>query len=769
MQTILSTSMTVLTAALLSLVSFQPLAAQSEPGSIKGTVINAQTQQYLPGATIQIEGSKRGTISNAAGEFSIGDLEPGAYTLKITMLGYAPFVKTDVIIRPARTTSVEIGLTETVIESEGVEVSAGAFSSLGGERISRTSFNAEEARRAPGTGGDVGRVLTTLPSVAQTDNREAGLAVRGGSPAENAYYIDHIPVPNINHFPSLGNASGAISLLNMDFVDDISLRAGGFNAQYADRLSSVVGIEFREGNRDSYDAQLDINATGFGGGIEGPLPGVDGSFMVSAKRSFLDLLVNGLGTGIAPRFANVQGKGVIDLGQNNRLTILEVYGEDDFIMDKDDAIDNEDREYGQSNSKQNTVGLTWRRLWDGPGYSKTSISYSLIDRDENWSNVKDDILQLRTDVRENLFNFRNTNYYEFSDAHRLEFGADASMTTGDYLFEFGATVNPTNSEPIPAFAVSQNADNFRGGAFASWTWSVLPQLELTGGLRADYYDWNEEVNIAPRVSASWLATQRLTINAAWGQYYQTLPMSMLAQSALSKELATPRADHAVLGADYMLTSDTKLSIEGYYKTYTDMPLDPNDPVHFPVDAIGLENSIDNSAGFVGGGEARSWGTELMIQKKLAEDFYGIISGSWFRSEYKDLTGVWRDRSYDNRYMASIIGGFKPNNVWEFSARWTIAGGRPYTPIDLEASNAVGFQVYDASRPMGERMPVYHNLNVRVDRRFNFAGSSLIVYLDVWNVYNQENVAFYRWDKEEGDIDTELQWSTLPVLGMEFEF
>jgi hypothetical protein len=169
------------------------------------------------------------------------------------------------------------------------------------------------------------------------------------------------------------------------------------------------------------------------------------------------------------------------------------------------------------------------------------------------------------------------------------------------------------------------------------------------------------------------------------------------------------------------------------------------------------------------GRATAKGIEVILQKKLAEDFYGLVSGSLSNSSYRDYFGNWHDRIYDNQFNFNIEGGYIPSNDWEFKVRWIYAGGAPYTPFDYETSKEAGVGIWDLSRTNSERLPDYHSMNLRIDKRFYFSSSSLLVYLSVWNVYNRKNVAFYYWNEITNEIDSQTQWSTLPVLGIEYEF
>jgi hypothetical protein len=159
----------------------------------------------------------------------------------------------------------------------------------------------------------------------------------------------------------------------------------------------------------------------------------------------------------------------------------------------------------------------------------------------------------------------------------------------------------------------------------------------------------------------------------------------------------------------------------------------------------------------------------MVQKKLALDFYGMVSTSYFRSKYRDYNNQWRNRVVDNRFIFNVEGGYKPNNKWEISTRWIYAGGAPYTPFDTKASQAARTGVFDEKRINDSRMPDYHSLNVRFDRRFLYTNSNIIFYLSIWNAYGRENISSYFWNEIDNKQEARKQWSTLPIFGVEFEF
>jgi len=246
-------------------------------------------------------------------------------------------------------------------------------------------------------------------------------------------------------------------------------------------------------------------------------------------------------------------------------------------------------------------------------------------------------------------------------------------------------------------------------------------------------------------------------------------MYLLTQNESNKNLDNPNATHLVLGIDYLLTENTKLTLEAYRKDYKNFPLDPNDPFAFLVDDGRTSNMFGGYGKLESTGKAFTQGIELLIQKKLAEDFYGIISASWFKSRYEDYSSNWRDRLYDNQFLFGIVGGYKPNKDWEFSIRWNIAGGIPYTPFDLEKSKQLNVGVINKNKVNSERYPTYHNLNLRVDKNFYFNSTTLVVYLNVMNVYNRKNIAAYLWNEVKNEPKEMYQWGLIPILGIEYKF
>lgn len=758
----------VIIIAVLLLIDIQ-LIAQERSGTLRGTVLDSDTKSPLIGANVFIIGTTRGAATDENGVFIIKDIPVGSYIVQVSYIGYDPVKITDVIVRSDRVTSIPVELRLSYLESEVVEVTAGYFEAITEQPLSVVALSREEVRRAPGVAGDVSRIIQVLPSIAKVNDQYNGLIVRGGSPIENIFYIDNIEIPNINHFPTQGSTGGAIGLVNVDLVEDVRFFTGGAPSLYQNRLSSVMDIRFREGNRERFDGKMFIDMAGFGGVLEGPLPDEKGSWLISARRSYLDLIVDLMDLIVSPVYGNIQGKVVYDLSRNHQLNFVAVSGYDKNTPTEDQARELDFSVYGSEEHIQFTLGMNWRWLWGGNGYSNTSVSYSTVRYQSNWSRIRTGNPFIENDSQERWIGIRNSNRIRFDSRNTIEFGMDAKYLLNDYEVFFAESIDPLgNVSPSLLYRDAVRAEEY--GIFMHYVVRPFERLRAIIGARGDHYTYNNLYFFSPRIFISYALTDRTSINGSIGTYTQSLPTFILAQNEENKNLKNPRSVQYIIGIERLLTEDTRLSVEAYRKEYANMPLNPAQPALFVLDQTIYEAPFYLAhRSLIDHGKAEAQGVEATLQKKLKERIYGIVSASYSGTRYKAYDGVWRSRVFDNGIIVNIEGGYKPNEKWEFSIRWVYAGGTPYTPFDIERSSEVNSAVFDETRINAERHPDYHSLSLRFDRRFHFARSNLIFYLDIWNVYNRRNIASYFWNEFKNEKDIQYQWGFMPVFGLEFEW
>jgi len=741
-------------------------------GTITGTVCDIYTRQPLAGAQVVLIETGQVSAANLEGKFTFKEVPVGSYSLRFTVPGMQPQVRTDIIVMSQRTVTINADIQLISLVDESVTVNAGYFSQTADQPANVVNFSSEEIRRAPGSAGDVSRIIAGLPSIAQVSDQANSLVVRGGSTHENLFLVDNIQVPNINHFPSQGTAGGAISLINVDFIEDVEFLAGGFSAIYGDKLSSVMNLRLREGNRDRINGQMFLDFSGVGASFEGPLPGkrgdeARGSWMFCIRRSYLDLLTDILEAGAAVRYSDFQAKAVYDLSARSKLTFIGLVGIDKSKVTREVAIDVGESYFGDTRSREYTFGVNWFWLWSDRGYSDTSFSHTFTRFDNHYRNTARDTLHLDNLSEEENFQIRSVSYLNLGNRHQVRFGFEGQHNVVHYDYYAASYTDPLGRQ-VPAAQKQVDVGADQAALFVEYTLALLSPLSINLGLRADYFSYTQRTVVSPRGSLTLQLSDQTSITAAVGIFRQNLPLLLLYRHEENRKLQEPMAYQYSLGFNHLLGGSVRLLVDAYYKDYRNFPVDPQRPSLCLLDEL-FGFSLYGDTPLTDAGKARSYGIEIVLQKKLKEKFYGMLSFSWFRTQYRDLEGEWRNREFDNRYIFAVQGGFKPSRNWEFSIRWMIAGGRPYTPFDIEASEAANSGIYDQDQINALRMPAYHSLNLRLDRRFYLSGSNITAYLSVWNAYNHDNTASYYWNEIENKSDFSYQFGILPVIGIEYKF
>lgn len=759
---------------LLIVFAVGPLAAQARPsGAIIGRVLSA-TAAPIVEATITVEGLARSARSGQDGSFRIDSLAPGIYTVRAVAIGFTPAVRTDIAVSSGRPTEVQLLLRERPIELAELEVVAEPyFQPATGAPPGSASLGAEEVRRAPGVQEDVVRAVALLPGVGVTTNARNDLVVRGGAPFENLFIVDHLEVPNINHFGSQGSTGGPVGLVNIALVDQVDFTAGGFGARYGDRVGSSTEIALREGNSERLAGQGNFSATGFGGFVEGPL-GRQGTFLASVRRSYLDLLFDLIGFNFLPSYWDAELKFTRRLGPRDELSWTSVGALDRIDFNNKTSKDRLDNSrILRLNQDQYFSSLTWRHSTERARVNLTAgrvfTRFNSLQFDS--LTPPQPVFRNRSSEGENSLRIE----YLRESASRTSWSAGASARYASRLhYDIdlpGFLRTDRNGTPAP-LRVDTSFTAFRAGGWVEATTRWTPALQATLGGRVDYYDdlrgaWRG----SPRLSTS-LTTGRSVWTLALGRYWQAPSRVWLVGDPTNvRQLAPLRADHVVLGLARLLRPDLRLQVQGYVKRYRDYPARVFRPqaVLSPTGFEDVKSDIPfGLEPLVSTGRGRAYGVELFLQKKLsAVPLYGLASVSVGQSRFTGLDGVERPSAFDGRLIANLLVGWRPGPSWELSGKFRVASGLPSTPFITSgaSSGQLDFSRYNA----GPRLPTFHALDLRVDRRWSWRGIQLATYLDVQNVYGRNNVSQYTWDERTQRVKADEAVGVLPSLGISVEF
>jgi len=633
------------------------------------------------------------------------------------------------------------------------------------------TFTSVEATKMPGTYQDMSRILNAVPSTAHVTDKSNDLIVRGGSPWENGFFIDNIPIPNINHFQRQGQSGGPIGLVNVQLINDMQLLTGGFSAKYGNRMSSIVDIHFKEGRKDKFHSSAVLHLTGFGGLFEGPIFENKGAWILSLNKSYYDFLAKIVDYNFAPRYGDIHFKFTYDLNPRNKLTLLNIYGNSSLEYDLEDAVEKGFNDYLRYSTSQNTSGINWFTNWGNNGYSNTSLSYSFFRINHSITAAKSESSirkQSLTQEYNGDLNFRSSSFFKLGRSTEIQFGIDLN----NHLIDFDNFISKHISRwegEIPETQAEGRTRASQSGAFVSLSFRPFSRFSATAGFRMDHYSYNNHWLLSPRISFGWDVAERLKLSAAFGIFHQNVPLSILSTNQENKKNRDPYALHYVVGFSYRIFENVNFAIDIYDKEYRALPLTAEDPTQFIMDSgvdMGFYRSYDVLLDF---GLAYARGIEFLLQKKMMKGFYGLASGTVFRSRFRDVNGMWRNRINDNVYVLKLIGGYLPKKGWGFSVRFNLSGGLPFTPFDLELSKEHNRAIYIREKALSERYSPYMTLDMRIDKEIQWERSSLYIFLGATNLFNRKNIDSYFWNRIENKQDLFYQAPILPVFGFELTF
>ena len=771
---------------------------ENDFGKIIGQVLDKDIQMPLPGANVIIEGTTMGAAGDDQGRFVIPRVPSGIYSLRFRMMGYKEIIKANVVVNPRRTTVVRAELEMTVLQGEDVVVTAGYFEEAQDAVVSNRRMDFEEIRMDPGSAEDVQRAVQALPAVVSGADQDNEIIVRGGMPGENLFLMDNIEIPNPNHFGIQGTTGGPINMVNTYFIRKVDFYAGAFPAKYGDRASSVMDISLRDGNRERHAGHFYLGMSGVGGMAEGPLTDGKGSWILSARKSYLELVIASTGLTAVPKYYNLQGKLSWDISSNQKLIINGIYGDDRItIEDEGESGYSRGADNVRSNSHQYAVGASLRSLWGRSGYSY--LTFSRIGN--YWHHY---VYHLPDDAWHISTSFENEHTLKYDlvvkPSRRTEITAGTSIkwvgfdhnvwTEADTIFCYDTSADPdTVLRPFmsyPEYRLDKDIHSTKAAGYLQFKWTLWNRLTLNAGFRYDYFHYIRRGEIGPRVGLSLNLFKFTYLNFAYGDHYQSPAYIEGTVHENNRKLKHKMTRQYIIGLEHLFREDMRATLEAYYKTYRNVPIPKSWTTPDPFDSF--------QGWHVSEGRGYAKGVEFFLQKKMSQNLHFTISYSHSIAKANDPRyDVDYNWDYDFRDVFTFICGYRLDfhhqnwylklkdktlyKIWawiipladqlDLSLRWRYLGGRPYTePVYYPKLH---YWVTEENLLLNtSRYRPYHRLDLRIDRRFMFRGWNMITFFDLMNVYSRYNLWGYSY-KDDGSKEEILQWKVFPVGGVAIEF
>ena len=759
--------------------------ASAQNGSISGVIIDKNAQTSLTGATIVLENTSLGAISDVDGKFFIERIQPGTYNVNISLLNFLPVQLFNVVVTNGNTNTFSVELERSSEQMNTLEIKRYTYGKVTETPLSVQSLTAEEIRSNPGGNFDISKVIQALPGVGGLSGagERNDLLIRGGAPSENVYYLDGIEVPQINHFSTQGSSGGPQGIINVSFIETATLNSSSFNAKYDNALSSVLQFKQRNGNAQQLKGNGRISSTEVAGTFEGPI-GKNTTFLASVRRSYLQYFFELIDLPIRPNYWDFQYKINTQLNKKTTLTAIGLGAIDEFTFgvpkNSDPTKEYIIRATPTINQWNYTVGFTLKHTLEN-GYYNLSLSRNMLnnrlDRFEDNEVGNESRRTLRSESQE-IENKLRWEVNQFFGDWKIIYGLSAQYVkyNNDFFSRLTPAIYDNNGNLLSAQEnlTFYNAIDFaRYGAFLSINKKVWGErLSLTGGIRTDMNSFtttgNNPLNaLSPRAAASFSINEKWNMNASVGRYAKLPVYTVLGfkenGNSINRNSDYILCDHLVYGFEFLPKNSLRITAEGFYKQYSNYPVSFNTGV-----SLANQGSVYGAIGneqVTSTGQGRAYGFELFLQQKFTKSYFLTASYTFFKSEFTGTTGTYAPSAWDNRHLVSVIFGKKFKNGYELGVKYRLAGGAPYTPYDTTSSQlnyvTLGTGSFDYTQLNSQRLPVFNQLDIRIDKKINFKKSSLDFFLDIQNVtnaksYSQQLYTFERTPDNSGFLTTDGQ-------------
>lgn len=715
---------------------------------IKGVVIDKSTRQPLEFVNVLVVGLGIGASTDANGNFLITQVPPGIYRLQASFLGYKTELTSEYRVNHV-TPYVQIELEEENASLNEVVVTASPFQKVPESPVSLRVIGLQEIEKAPGANRDISKVVQNYPGVAFSPiGYRNDLIVRGGGPSENRFYLDGVEIPNINHFSTQGASGGPVGLIDADLIRSVRFYSGAFPADKGNALSSVLDFSLRDGDMERNSLKATLGASEVSLSSNGHI-GNKTSYLVSIRQSYLQALFKILGLPFLPAYTDASFKIKTRFDSHNELTLLGLGGIDRMKLNL--GIEGEDAEYMLSylpeiNQETYTVGGVYRH-YSQRHVQSIVLSQSYLNnrnvkyRDNDESSEENLTLRLGSIEQETKLRMENTSSWS---VWKVKAGFDLNYSrykSNEYRKVF--------ANALREYDYHTDLSLWRWGMFASVDYAA-PDKSFTAsmGVRTDGNNYSDKMKelwrqLSPRLSVSYRLIEGLTLSGHVGLYYQLPSYTALGFKGEEGEYVNRHLDYISvsqesLGLSWTPNENMELSVEGFYKLYGHMPFSLSDQI--PLSCKGNDYGTIGNEALSSEAKGRSYGVELMFKWLLTQKLNLSSSLTIFKSEFKDGDqGSYVPSAWDNRFILNMSGTYNFPKHWSLGAKVSCIGGSPYTPYDVEKSSLVeawnvqGRAYYDYSRYNQERLPVFGQLDVRVDKTFYLKKCMLGFYLDIQNI------------------------------------
>ncbi len=771
--------------------------SQTLTQTIRGTVTDKDSKSLLTGATIiAVETNPViGNISDETGKFKLEKVPLGRYTIKASYLGYEDVVLSNIVLTSGKEIVLAIEMQQKIIQGEGVTVLSNRDRDKTNNdliSISGRNFQPEETWRYAGTRADPSRMAANYAGVVSANDTRNDIIVRGNSPSGVLWKLEGVEIPNPNHFSGQGATGGPMSMLNNNLLASSDFLTGAFPAEYGNKTAAVFDLKLRRGNNEHHEFTGMFGINGLELGAEGPFSKTHkSSYLFSYRYSTFQLFkLLGISFGVSgiPTYQDATFLLNFPTNKKNIISIFGIGGMSKIaLLDSErDTTDwqfvskGEDVTYG---TKMAAGGISYTHFFNTNTYSKLTLS-------SGWAllHVFVDTLGIGN-IKARTYDNNSTDgnaaieYFvskKFNEKNLLKTGINYSLLFFNYHEQF---YNSDYHRTIDLIKNEGNTGMFR--AYSHWQHRFTDKIVLNAGIHFEDFLLNGSYSIEPRIGFNYKIGERNQLSFGYGLHSQTMPLivyffenydsSSNTYSKTNLNLGLMKAHHFIAGYDFNFAKNFRLKTELYYQYLLNVPVKGNIKNSYSAINLGGDYGFPNVDSLANKGTGKNYGAEFTLEKFFSKHYYFLVTTSLFESKYKGSDEVLHNTKFNGNYVLNTLAGYEfkygknKNQALSIDLKYTVAGGRRYTPVDLASSQFYNQEILIDSLAWSKQLPNYWRFDLKFGFRINTKHATHSIIAVCENIFNTKNILEQSYDTNLKNILTQYQLGLFPYGAYRIEF
>lgn len=765
------------------------LMSQTLTQNIRGRVVDAQSSSPIAKALIEVEDSLEGKFSSSTddnGYYTIAEVPTGRISIKVSATGYQTHFAGNISHQSGKETILDIEMFEKISVIKGGSVKARSNGNLNNSNISLSAkaFDIEDTRRYAGSRNDPARMASNFAGVVGNNDSRNDIIIRGNSPQGLLWRLEGIDIPNPNHFGAMGASGGPVTILNNNVLSKSDFLTSAFPSMYGNALAGVFDLQLRNGNKNKHEFTGQIGFNGFEAGAEGPLSIKNkSSYLVNYRYSTLAVLQKmglNFGTGTAiPYYQDISFKIHIPI-KKHQLSIFGIGGVSNIHFESDENQDstnfystgNQDLKYRTS---LGVVGLSYTHFLNSNMYIKTSLGYTYTGvqtiADSVGGNTRVGVYRDRSNASRMILN--STFNYKLSASKQFTAGVNVQ----NLAFDFNDSVRFENS--FRSLRSNKGSTVLLQG-YANMKFRLSQNTTLNTGLHYQVLTLNNSDAFEPRIGLVHQISKKKKFSLGSGMHSQIQNMQMyflqthVGSDVLytNKSLGLNKSIHGVMGYEYRLDKNWLLKSEIYYQHVYNIPVTIY-PSYYSAINEGTDFNTPGTDSLTNNGTGTNYGLEFTLERSFSKGFYMLNSLSLYESKYSGSNKIEKNTAFNGRFIYNLLAGkeikFNNKHTLAFDTKISIAGGRRYTPIDLENSRLFNKQIVFEQLTYDNQFDTYFRLDFKATYRRSGKRITQEWFIDIQNITNHKNAFIQGYDPLRKDIVTQYQLGLFPNFNYRVNF